>query len=359
MDVVVVVPAFDEARTVGAVVEQARAHAPVLVVDDGSADGTADLARAAGATVVRHPRRRGKGAALATAVTAARAWGAVRIVTLDADGQHDPADIPALLAAARATPGAIVIGTRAGGDGAALLPRGRALAIRVAGFWVNWIAGTAVSDTQSGFRVYPAALFDAVRLRGGRFVFETAVLVEALRHRWQVREVPVRVVPCAGRPSRFHPVTDGVAISAYLTGGALGRWAVEAGAAVREVLDVFTRERRRARHARMLAKAAGQAGMPSWGPALAVAAAEEIQIRAACWWRAPRARRARRVALATLGMPALLALTALAAALGGGGLGPLERLVRALYDQRALPPVGAAVPEARVEERPAWVPAPR
>src|SRR5204863_9622764 len=89
MDVVIAIPAYDEATTVAGVVAAARLHAPVLVVDDGSTDDTALRAAAAGAEVVRHDARRGKGAALATAFTAARAKGATFAVTLDADGQHD------------------------------------------------------------------------------------------------------------------------------------------------------------------------------------------------------------------------------------------------------------------------------
>jgi len=353
MDVLVAIPAFDEAGTVGAVVAGARDHAPVLVVDDGSTDGTAEIARAAGATVMRHARRQGKGAALATALTTARHWGVTRVVTLDADAQHDPRDIPALLAASAAAPRAIVVGTRLGDDAPAL-PRGRALAIRLAGFWLNWIAGTAVADTQSGFRVYPVALFEEARLRGGRFVFETAVLVEALRRGWSVREVPIRVVSRAPRASRFHPVADGIAITGYLAGKAAARWGRELAEGAREVSRIFTRERRTARHARMLAKASGHAGTSSWGPAVAVAFADEVRGRTTLWWRAPRARRARRAALATLATPALLIGAGVAVVTGDPGFGLLERLVRRLYDQRALPSLTAT--GDRAEERPGGAP---
>ena len=77
-------------------------------------------------------------------------------------------------------------------------------------------------------------LFDEVRLRGGRFVFETAVLVDALARGWAVREVPIHAAPLAGRASRFHPLGDGIAIAAYLGGHSLRRWAIEL-AADREV----------------------------------------------------------------------------------------------------------------------------
>jgi hypothetical protein len=279
-------------------------------------------------------------------------------VTLDADGQHDPRDIPALLAVSDAAPRAIVVGRRLDDDAAAL-PRGRALANRVAGFWVNWVTGSAVIDTQSGFRVYPLALFDEARLRGGRFVFESAVLVEALRRGWQVREVPVHVIPCAARASRFHPITDGVAIAVYLAGNAVARWGIELAEGVREVARLFARERRVARHGRMMAKVSGHAGMPSWGPALAVAFVDEVQTRTSRWWHAPRARRARRAALATLAMPVLLLAAGIAALTGAPGLALVDRVVRRLYDQRALPPLTAAAQAARTEDRELWAAARR
>ena len=344
-DVLVAIPAFNEAATIGPIVTAARAHAPVLVVDDGSTDGTAEAARAAGAAVVSHARRRGKGAALATALTAARAQGIGRVVTLDADGQHDPADLPALLAASTASPHAIVVGARLEH---AALPPDRALAIRVAGFWLGWVTGARVIDCQSGFRVYPTAVLDSVRLRGGRFVFETAVLVEALRRGWLVREVPIRVVPFAARASRFHPLIDGLAIARYLAVGSLVRWGAEMGAAAREVVAVFSQQRRMVRHSRMLEKASPHAGTPGWGMALGVAAADQARTRAVSWWQHARARRARRGALATLATPAALLFVALQAASPGTVPGAIRRLVERIYDQAALPELsdgGAACDE--------------
>jgi hypothetical protein len=350
----IAIPAFDEAPTVRAVVAAARAYGPVLVVDDGSRDGTGEQARAAGAEVVRHPRRRGKASALATAFTAARGRGVAQVVTLDADGQHDAADIPALLEAAARRPRAIVVGSRLA-DGDQHLPRDRALAIRLAAFWVDWIAGHAIADTQSGFRVYPVALFDQVPLRGGRFVFETEVLIEAVRRGFEVCEVPVRVVPCAARASRFHPLADGLAIAAALARGGVRRWGVEVRAAGVEVAAVLSRERRMARHARVLGRAALHAGTPAWSVAVGVAAMEELGERAGCWWAHARTRRARRVAVATLASPVLLALAGAAVVAGGRLPGPLERLVRRLYDPQALPALDEGAHERPGEGDEAWL----
>jgi hypothetical protein len=305
----VVIPVFDEAETIGAVAREARRHAPVLVVDDGSRDGSAACARAAGAEVVRHPRRLGKGQAIRTGIAAARSRAASHVVTLDGDGQHDPRDLPAVLDAAREAPGAIVVGGRLRAAG--LLPPGRLHAIRVAGFFVNWASGLALEDSQSGFRAYPLALFDEVRPRRGGFVFETEVLVAAALGGWPVREVPVRTIPRAGRASRFRPLGDGVAIGAYLAGRALARWALEARAAGRAVAGPFTPAARRARHAVILQEAAPHLGSPAaWGLAIGGAHVALVGHCLAGWWRHPRRRRAAVAARATLAAPVLLAVLA-------------------------------------------------
>jgi glycosyltransferase involved in cell wall biosynthesis len=223
------VPAYNEAPTLAAVVAGARVYAPVLVVDDGSSDGTADAAWAAGAEVVRHVRRLGKGAALRTAVAALRRRGATHLITLDADGQHAPADIPALLEVARARPRAVVVAGRLprARPGQPQLPAARRRAVRLASLLVRWSTGLELRDTQSGLRLYPLALFDETATARGGFVFETEILVAAAAHGFEVQEVAATVIPRAGRRSRFRPLVDGVAIGAYLArttavAGALG-----------------------------------------------------------------------------------------------------------------------------------------
>lgn len=231
MTVWAVIPAFDEAATVESVVRAARSFAPVVVIDDGSRDGTAAAARRAGAEVISHERRQGKGAALWTGIAFARARGARWVATLDADGQHDAADLPRLLAAARAMPEAIVVGSRAG-DEHGLSPD-RLSAVRVAAFFTSWAIGVRVTDTQCGFRVYPADLFDQVEVRRRGFVFETEVLLAGARGGRRIKEVSIAARPRAQRPSRFRPLRDGVAIGSYLAAPVAKRWAREALAAAR------------------------------------------------------------------------------------------------------------------------------
>lgn len=143
------VPALDEAPRVGAVVEGARRHLPVIVVDDGSLDGTADEARAAGAEVLRHPEPRGKGEALRTGFRHALDRGVEAVITLDGDGQHDPAEVPEFLEAWRATGADLVIGAR---DFRSMPPTRRVANIlgrRV----LRWATGVDVPDNRSGYRL--------------------------------------------------------------------------------------------------------------------------------------------------------------------------------------------------------------
>jgi hypothetical protein len=221
----IIIPAFNEAVTIADVVGRALGHAPVIVVDDGSTDDTAARAEAAGAEVIRHGRRLGKGQAIRAGLSAAAIRGATAVVTLDGDGQHDPADIPRLRAAAAALPGALVIGGRLGESSGFV--RGRLNAVRVAGFFVNWATGLHVEDTQSGFRLYPLPLVRELPTRRGGFVFETEVLIAAARRGLVVREVPVRTSPRTAQRSRFRPVVDGVLIGAYLAERGLQRWLEE------------------------------------------------------------------------------------------------------------------------------------
>jgi glycosyl transferase family 2 len=338
----IVIPAHDESSTVAAVVRAATAHGPVLVVDDGSSDATAQLAAAAGAEVLRHRRRLGKAQALRTGVAAGRARGATHVLTLDADGQHDPHDIPLLLAAA--APRTIVIGSRLPRGGA--LAPGRADAIVVAGFFVNWASGLRIGDTQSGFRLYPAALFDEVVTRHGGFVFETEILLEAAARGFAVREVGVASLPRVAARSRFRPVGDGIAIGGYIGTRGVARAGTELAAAAAEVGALFRRERRLARHRAMLEGAAAYADSGASGFAMGAVAARRAAARLGLWWRHPRRRRAGVVLGAALGLPVAAPLL-IAAALLGRRLPPAtSALVATLYSQDRLHadrPVAATV----------------
>jgi hypothetical protein len=329
---------------VGDVVRSARRHAPVLVIDDGSTDASAMLAGAAGAAVIRHQRRLGKGQALRTGAAAARQRGATHIVTLDGDGQHAANDLPALLAAARRAPDGLIVGGRVGADDVASgVPPARLNAIRVAGFFVNWVSGLRLADTQSGFRIYPLDVLARLGAWRGGFVFETEVLVAAVAGGVRVAEVPITVIPRARRRSRFRPIADGTAIAAYLAGQTLARWAAESRDAAGEVAALVSRDRRRVRHSAMLEAGGARAdSLPASGLAFTAAGFQRVGDRLALWWRHPRRRRAAGAATACLATPVLLGLAVIQALAGRFLPDLVTPFVRLVYDQDRLSSEGAS-----------------
>lgn len=212
----VVTPAFNEAATIRDLVVRALRITPrVLVVDDGSTDGTGAQLAGLPVTVLRNEQNQGKAAALWRGAEAAIQAGAQWVVTLDGDGQHAPEDIPRLMSAAEAHPGSIVIGSRFAEH--AGVPPERLAANRIAAFWVSWACGQRLTDSQSGFRVYPAGLFRQFTVPHGRgrgFVFESEILIEAARHGHPCVMVPIAAIYQPGaRMSHFRPVLDIVRIT--------------------------------------------------------------------------------------------------------------------------------------------------
>jgi len=206
--VFIVIPCYDSARKVGAVVRgAAESGLPVIVVDDGSSDGSGEAAAAAGASVVlRHPRNQGKGAALRSGFRHALVAGADAVLTLDADGQHDTREIPALLAAHEATPHALVIGVRSFAPEA--MPTRSRIGNRISTYWIARFAGQGYADTQSGFRVYPRPLLELPALRTHRFDTEAELLLSAAKLGLPLVEVPVRTIYATDRVTHFHGFTD-------------------------------------------------------------------------------------------------------------------------------------------------------
>jgi hypothetical protein len=137
-------------------------------------------------------------------------------MTLDGDGQHDPADVPRLRAAHRQTPDALILGDRFAPGAGDPIPTLRRLAIRAADRALGSIVPGPVSDSQCGFRIYPGSFLRDVMLREGRFVLETEAVVQAARAGYRLVSVPIRSVYPPGRQSRFHAVTDVARIAWYL-----------------------------------------------------------------------------------------------------------------------------------------------
>ncbi len=198
---VALIPAYEEGPRVADVVRGASAYLPVLVVDDGSTDDTADRAASAGATVLRQRPNQGKGAALRAGFRRALADGATAVVTLDADGQHDPAEIPAFLDAWRQTGADLIIGRR----DFSRMPPTRQLANRLGGLAMSWAAGRDIPDNQSGYRLLSRRLIE--RIAGSDeagFEFEIEMIATCLRSGFALDWVPIRTI-YAGEPSHIRP----------------------------------------------------------------------------------------------------------------------------------------------------------
>jgi len=209
--VAVVIPAYNEGGTIRDVAARALAQLPlVIVVDDGSTDATAANLEGLPVLLLSNESNRGKAGSLRRGADEAVRRGATAIVTLDGDGQHCPEDISLLLAAWRAAPQRIVIGSRL--HAREPIPAARYCANRFANFWISWAAGQAIADTQSGFRVYPAGLFAQARASYGAaasFVFESEILIEAGRAGMEITCVPINAVYSARvRASHFRPIVD-------------------------------------------------------------------------------------------------------------------------------------------------------
>jgi glycosyltransferase involved in cell wall biosynthesis len=247
----VVIPAFNEAGAIGDVVSELLRSADwheVLVIDDGSGDGTAEAAAAAGARVIRHPYNKGNGASVKSGI---RAASGEYILVLDADGQHRPADLPRLLAALADAD--LVVGAR---RRSAAMPPHRRLGNALSAAFLGALAGTPLPDVQSGYRAHRHALLDALGLvpraagdprprppafRSTGYGFESEILVAAARLGFRVSDVPIEAV-YEGAPSHFHPgreVPRFVALYARLFTDA-ARWSRHRAAAAAAARDPET-----------------------------------------------------------------------------------------------------------------------
>ena len=205
----IIIPTYNNCRTVADVARRALAVCPdVIVVNDGSTDGTAGMLKDVNVTILVHDRNLGKGQALKTGLRYAGGKGFTHAVTIDADGQHFPEDIPALISESDRTPKNIIVGCR--NLTSENMPRQNTFANRFSNFWFRLQTAQKLDDTQSGFRIYPLDKLYGLWLVTSRYEAELELMVYAAWHGVRVTGVPVRVLyqPEGERVSHFRPFWD-------------------------------------------------------------------------------------------------------------------------------------------------------
>ena len=222
-DVCAIIPALNAEMSLGEVLDRTLSHLQrVIVINDGSNDRTSEVARRRGVELISLPANRGKGFALRRGFAQARRSGCRAVVTLDADGQHDPADIPNFLRAHEEDGESILIGSRMGQ--AEEFPRQRYYSNRAGAYFISKALGQYLEDTQCGFRLYPATVIQEIELKTSRFQTETEILLRAVRRGISLRSIPVKNIYLNGNapPSHFRPVVDTFYICLVVLQGYLG-----------------------------------------------------------------------------------------------------------------------------------------
>lgn len=217
-NICIVIPTYNNAGTICDVAGRAVAQGyPVIVVNDGSTDQTATLLEQSGLplTVLNHPYNRGKGIALRTALTYAHAQGFRYAITLDADGQHFPEDVPVLVEALSQHPGALIVGSR--NLQAENMPGGNTFANRFSNFWFRVQTARSLPDTQTGFRAYPLDRLPSLRILTSRYEAELELLVFSAWKGIELVPVAIRVCYPENRVSSFRPFRDFFRISVLNT----------------------------------------------------------------------------------------------------------------------------------------------
>ena len=204
----VLIPAYNAEGTLEGVIEGVKkTHLDIIVVDDGSADSTVRIAGEMGVVLLRHPVNRGKGRALRTGFAYVMDYGYEAIITLDADGQHDAAEIPRFVELYRKESPDIIIGSRAAQFNE--MTWLRRFWNRLGAKAVSRLTGTVISDSQSGYRLIRAEVLQNVTLSTSTYETEMELLIKACKKGYRVVNVPTTGHPINNTPaSHFRPVVD-------------------------------------------------------------------------------------------------------------------------------------------------------
>ncbi|SLM29164.1 Glycosyl transferase family 2 [Desulfamplus magnetovallimortis] len=212
--IIIVIPVYNHVATLKDVVSKALQYCKsIIVIDDGSSEPCIESISHLNVPVLYHHENRGKGAAIKTAAAVASSMGYTHMITIDADGQHDPSDIPAFIDAINAASQDIIIGKR--NFDTVNVPKSSVFGRAFSNFWLRVQTGTATGDVQSGFRAYPLFIFDGVPFNENRFAFEVEVLVKSVWGGVEIKDIDISVIYQKGkkRISHFNFLRDNFALT--------------------------------------------------------------------------------------------------------------------------------------------------
>ncbi|MDD4900222.1 MAG: glycosyltransferase family 2 protein [Candidatus Omnitrophica bacterium] len=211
----VIIPTYNESKAIAEVVRKSRHYGlEVVVIDDGSADNTAKIAREAGATVLENQNNQGKGASLIKGFDYALKTGFDYIITMDGDGQHLPEDIPFFLRLANSSDKGIFVGNRMSKVGN--MPLVRVITNKFMSWLISLVIGQRVADTQCGFRLIKKEVLQKIKLTTTKYEIESELLIEAARQGFKIESVPVETV-YAGEKSQINPFVDTLRFIKFIT----------------------------------------------------------------------------------------------------------------------------------------------
>jgi len=207
MKACVVIPAYNEAKAIGALVSEirTRCNLDTIVIDDGSRDTTSTIAREKGAIVIKNQKNKGKGASLMEGFKYALEHGCEALITMDGDGQHLPEDLHGLLSKAQNSDAQIIIGNRM--ENPKDMPAFRWLTNKFMSDFISFMAGQAIPDTQCGFRLIKKEVLEKIDLSTSKYETESEILIKSARAGFKIESIPVKTVYCKEKSS-INPVID-------------------------------------------------------------------------------------------------------------------------------------------------------
>jgi len=213
--VCVLIPSYDEAKSIGGIIRSLRSQGlnDICVIDDGSSDGTAAIAEAEGATVLRHERNRGKGASLKEGFRRVLEKEFDAVLVMDGDGQHETASVKAFISEMESSGADIVAGDRM--PDAVAMPYVRRKTNRIMSYLISRMCGQNIPDSQCGYRLIKRKVLEEITLDSSNFEVESELIIKACRKGFRVGTVPIRAV-YQGHKSRINPIVDTLRFMAFI-----------------------------------------------------------------------------------------------------------------------------------------------